>query len=187
MQIRLALAAALTVAAITPASALDFPPRRAGLWENTLHMDGMTRMIPTSQICIDAATDVKMMHYGMHMKASDCEAVSVTGSGNVRVVDSVCHLNGGTQKSHVMVNYMGDASYHMDMQTHFDPPMNGKAESHMTQDAKWMGPCPAGMKPGEMMINGMKINVLDSMQHPMEGGRLTPEQIQEIIKAHQHP
>ena len=187
MDIRFALAAALTVAAITPASALDFPPRRAGLWENTMHMDGMTKQMPSSKVCIDSATDAKMMAYGMHMKAEGCEPVHVAGSGNVRTVDTLCHLNGGTQKSHIMMNYMGDASYHMDMVTQFDPPMAGHAQSHVIQDAKWLGPCPAGMKGGDMMINGMKINVLDSMQHPMEGGRLTPAQIQAIMKAHQHP
>jgi 3-dehydroquinate dehydratase len=39
------------------------------------------------------------------------------------------------------------------------------------------------MKPGDMMINGMKINMLGGGM-PMHAGRLTPEQIQAIIKAH---
>ena len=32
----------------------------------------------------------------------------------------------------------------------------------MKLDAKWLGPCEAGQKPGDMMMaNGMTINVLD--------------------------
>ena len=36
------------------------------------------------------------------------------------------------------------------------------AETHMTIEAKWLGACEAGQKPGDvMMSNGMKMNVLD--------------------------
>jgi hypothetical protein len=79
----------------------------------------------------------------------------------------------------------------MDMTTVFDPPFHGQKGMHMTQDAKWMGACPAGMKPGDMqMPGGFTINVMSGMNGgaPGAGGNpyahLTPEQIQAIIKAH---
>ena len=35
-------------------------------------------------------------------------------------------------------------------------------EPQMTMEAKWVGPCKAGQKPGDMMMsNGMKMNVLE--------------------------
>ncbi len=36
------------------------------------------------------------------------------------------------------------------------------AASHMTIAAKWLGPCAAGEKPGDViMSNGMKMNVIE--------------------------
>lgn len=35
-------------------------------------------------------------------------------------------------------------------------------ETQMTIAAKWLGPCAAGQKPGDVMMgNGMKVNVLE--------------------------
>jgi len=45
------------------------------------------------------------------------------------------------------------------------PPLPGiapGAETHMTIAAKWLGPCAAGQKPGDVvMANGMTMNVFD--------------------------
>ena len=42
------------------------------------------------------------------------------------------------------------------------PGLAANGESHMTIAAKWLGPCAAGQKPGDVMMgNGMKMNVFD--------------------------
>jgi hypothetical protein len=38
------------------------------------------------------------------------------------------------------------------MTTHYDPPLAGKGELRSTQDAKWLGACPADMKPGDVLV-----------------------------------
>lgn len=184
MRMQFAIAAAVLFAVpATSASAVNFPPRRAGLWDVTVNMESMKIPSRTNKMCIDAATDAKLMNLGMASKEAKCTSMNVSGMGSTRTVDSVCHMNGGEQKNHIVMTYAGDSAYHMDMQSQFSPPIAGKSQSHITQDAKWVGPCPAGMKPGDMMINGMKINMLGSTS-PTHAARLTPEQIQAIIKAH---
>jgi len=42
-------------------------------------------------------------------------------------------------------------AYHVETQGRFDPPLAGLAETHTVQDAKWTGPCPADMRPGDMV------------------------------------
>ena len=183
-------AAVICVSAATSVQASDFPARRAGLWNVTINMENAKLPPQTNKMCIDAASDAKLMKLGLASKQADCTAMNISGSGNVRTVDSVCHFNGGTQKNHVQMTYVGDGAYHMDMRSQFSPPIAGKTESHIVQDAKWVGPCPAGMKPGDMMINGMKINMLGAMDRPVPTpgknpyAHLTPEQIKAIIKAH---
>jgi hypothetical protein len=184
MRIQFAIAAAVLFAAsATSAQSTEFPARRAGLWNVTVNMESMKIPARTNKMCIDAATDAKLMKLGVASKEADCTSMKVSGSGNVRTVDSVCHFNGGTQKNHVVMTYAGDGAYHMDMRSQFSPPISGRSDSHIVQDGKWVGPCPAGMKPGDMMINGMKINMLGSTS-PTHAARLTPEQIKAIIKAH---
>jgi hypothetical protein len=146
-------------------------------------MDGMRIPPRTNKLCIDAATDAKLMKLGVAAKEADCTTMNISGSGNVRTVDSVCHMNGGEQRTHIAMTYSGDGAYHMDMRSQFSPPVAGNSQSHIIQDAKWTGPCPADMKPGDMMINGMKINMLESTM-PTHGARLTPEQIRALMKAH---
>jgi hypothetical protein len=184
MRMQFAIAVAVLFAAsATSALSAEFPARRAGLWDVTVNMESMKIPARTNKMCIDAVTDAKLMKLGMASKDANCTAMNVSGMGSVRTVDSICHLNGGEQKNHVVMTYSGDAAYHVDMQSQFSPPIAGHSRSHIVQDGKWIGPCPAGMKPGDMMINGMKINMLGSTS-PTHAGRLTPEQIQAIIKAH---
>ena len=51
----------------------------------------------------------------------------------------------------------------------------GAGAMKMTIDAKWLGPCAAGQKPGDMiMSNGMKMNVRD-MPMGAPGGAMPPQ------------
>jgi hypothetical protein len=180
MRVGFAIAAAVICAGM-PARASDFPARRAGLWNVTINMESAKLPAQTNKMCIDAASDARLMKLGVASKAADCTAMKVSGSGNVRTVDSVCHFNGGTQKNHVVMTYAGDSAYHMDMRSQFSPPISGHSDSHIVQDAKWAGPCPAGMRPGDMMVNGVRINMLGTSGGTP--GKLTPEQVKAIVKA----
>ncbi|HSM96543.1 MAG TPA: DUF3617 family protein [Rhizomicrobium sp.] len=191
MHYHIAIAATvLFVASAASAQSAEFPARRAGLWDVTVTMESMKIPPRTNTMCIDAASDAKLMKLGVASREAKCTSMNVSGMGSVRTIDSVCHMNGGEQKNHIVMTYSGDAAYHMDMQSQFSPPVAGHSQSHIVQDAKWVGPCPAGMKPGDMMINGMKINMLGEMDRPAPGpggnpyGHLTQAQIQAIIRAH---
>ena len=64
--------------------------------------------------------------------------------------------------SHGVMTWTGDTAYHMESKSHWDPPMMGKADNTTTQDGQWTGACPAGMKPGDMVMpGGMKMNILE--------------------------
>ena len=191
MRLQIAIAAAVLFgASATSAFPAEFPARRAGLWDVTVNMESMKIPARTNKMCIDTATDAQLMKLGVASKEAKCTSMNVSGMGSTRIVDSVCHMNGGEQKNHIVMTYSGNSAYHMDMQSQFSPPIAGKSQSHILQDAKWVGPCPADMKPGDMMINGMKINMLGAMDRPAPGpggnpySHLTKEQIQAIIKAH---
>ncbi|HTQ14220.1 MAG TPA: DUF3617 family protein [Rhizomicrobium sp.] len=185
MKLELAAAAALAALMAVPSQAADFIHRKAGFWTITMHMDGVKNMPASTRMCLDANTDQKMMDHSMAWQPKECSPPSIQGMGPSRTVDVVCHMDGGVQKTHVVMTFVGDNAYHMDISTTNTPPRYGRAGMHMTQDAKWQGACPADFKPGDMEVSGMKINVLNG-PGGMSGGHLTKAQIEAIIKAHQH-
>ena len=59
----------------------------------------------------------------------------------------------------------------------YDPPQHGMKEMKMSQDARWLGACKAGQKPGDVMMpGGPKMNMNDAMNDP---------QVREMMKKYQ--
>lgn len=155
----LVIAGSLACAA-TGAQADDLPTRKAGLWEVTLHMASGNMPTQTMKFCTDAATDAELYKFGMNAAQGMCSRYDLHRNGNVATIDTECKMGEMKMTSHSVMNFTGDSAYKTDIQSHFDPPMMGRSESTMTQQAKWTGPCPADMKPGDLVgPNGMKMNM----------------------------
>lgn len=162
---------ALLLVTATPAVALDMPARKPGLWE--LKMDFGGRKIPAQVMkqCVDAASD-KLMNSNFGGAAQEaCAKQDVVKSGTGMTVDSVCTFGDATTTTHAVVTGSFDDAYTVDVTSTREggrpmPGMPAGGATHMTIGAKWLGPCEAGQKPGDIiMANGMKMNVLD-LPHP---------------------
>jgi Protein of unknown function (DUF3617) len=156
------LAAAIVSSALaaTVALAVDLPARKPGLWEVTLNLAGGKMPPRVMKFCTDAETDAALYKLGMNAAQGMCRRNDIQRSGNIVTMDSECKLGDVTLTSHAVMTFTGDAAYHTDIQSHFNPPMAGHSESSMTQEAKWAGACPADMQPGDMTgPNGMKMNL----------------------------
>jgi hypothetical protein len=58
-------------------------------------------------------------------------------------------------------------SYRNDMLIRYDPPQRGMKEMKMVQEGRWLGPCKAGQKPGDVMMPGMPaMNMQEMMNDP---------------------
>lgn len=146
--------------AVTGARADDLPKRKPGLWEVTMHTARGNMPPQVIKLCIDAATDAAMYKLGMNAAQGMCSRNDIHRSGDVATVDSECKMGDMKMTSHAVVTFTGDSAYKTDIQSHFDPPMMGRSDSSMTQEAKWTGACPADMQPGDMVgPNGMKMNL----------------------------
>jgi hypothetical protein len=53
----------------------------------------------------------------------------------------------------IVYTYQGDTASHNEMHMNV-----GKAETVMIMDAKYLGSCPAGMKPGDLIMDGKIIS-----------------------------
>lgn len=162
---------AVCCATAPPASALDMPARKAGLWELQMQIESPAKMVQVMKHCVDAATD-KLMNSQFGGSAQNCSRQDVAKSGTTMTVDSVCAFGGTTVTSHSVVSGSFDSAYTVDVTSTSagGPAMPGRppgGATHMKIAAKWLGPCEAGQKPGDIMMpNGMKMNVLDLPKPP---------------------
>jgi hypothetical protein len=99
------------------------------------------------------------------MRAENCSKQDVRRSGSTITIDSVCRLGDVTTTSQGIVTGSFESGYTMKMTSKREggPPVLGMpAETRMTIEAKWTGPCKSDHKPGDVIMpNGMKMNVGD--------------------------
>ena len=105
-------------------------------------------------------TDAELYQLGMNAAQGMCSRKDIQRTGDVVTLDSECKMGDMKMTSHAVMTFTGDTAYRTNIQSHSEPPMMGRSNSTMTQEAKWVGPCPAGMQPGDMVApNGMKMNL----------------------------
>jgi hypothetical protein len=174
---------ALVVLLVSSAAyaAMDIPARKAGLWQMTMNFEGGRIPQQSMKQCIDAATDKMMNSMGGQMSKESCSKQDMQRVGNTIVVDSVCKSPmGGTNVAHAVVTGDFNSAYTVKVESKQEggqarpgmPPGGGAMK--MTIDAKWLGPCAADQKPGDMIINGMKMNVRDMPMGGPPGGGMPP-------------
>jgi len=161
---------AIVIALLLSASqalALDMPMRKAGLWELKMEFQGRNLPAQLMQQCTDAATD-KFMTFNFGGAAErNCQKRDVRNNGGTITVDSVCQFGDAVTTSHAVVSGDFNSAYTVQINStrQGGRPMPGVepgTESHMTIAAKWLGPCVAGQKPGDVMMgNGIRMNVLE--------------------------
>jgi len=145
---------ALAIAIPAVARADDPPSRKPGLWELATSM----KDAPKTQMCVDATSEATFNAMGAGTMKETCSQVQGHRDGARYTQDSVCKLMGSTLTSHTVMTFVSDAEYTVEVASHYDPPLMGKADSTTTMNGKWIGPCGADMKPGDMMVNGMKLH-----------------------------
>lgn len=162
------------------ALAAELPQRKAGLWEQTMTFEGRKLPPRTMQLCVDAKTD-KLLNSKFDGTSGDsCSKRDVKVSGDTITMDSVCNFGAGTTTSHAVVTGSFERAYTMRIESKREGsrPTAGTTPgqaTHMTVEAKWLGPCKADQKPGDVtMANGMKMNVLDAPARPGLPARPAP-------------
>ena len=153
--------APLLLLALLPAlqaRAVEIPVRKPGLWEVSMNREKAPAHV--SRLCIDAATEVRTRKMGQADTAGLCSRHEVSRSGNIVTTDSVCRIGSSQVTTHAVTTFNGDDAYSTVVASHFDPPTRtGLADSSMTQEAKWLGPCGPDMQPGDMVIDGNKMRI----------------------------
>jgi hypothetical protein len=160
-----AAAPAAAMAPARPVAPLAPPPRRPGLWDQKLSTGQMQQ---STKICLDPATDRQMAWWGSQAPGASCAEQKITPhAGGGWNFHSVCRSPGvGTTTSDGTAT--GDFASHYKVEvtsTTVGGPMPQANGTHKIGiEATWQGPCPTGMRPGDMqMPGGLRINMNDLM------------------------
>lgn len=156
-------------AAAGSAAPVGPPKRKPGLWAQTVSTRGMTQ---TSKICLDAATDAKLSAWGQAVGKGACSKNAFAAVPGGWSFASQCDMGQmGKVATAGMASGDFNSRYVVKAKTVTTgasmPQANGTHEMELT--ATWEGPCPAGMRPGDMamsmpgMPKGMTMNIEDTM------------------------
>jgi uncharacterized protein DUF3617 len=160
MKTLLILNAAIAAAVIGSVRADEIQPpfTKEGLWEATTShtMAGKTTQM-TMKICQNHATQQKDRDLSAQLRGKDqCVHTTSQSGPGIYVSDKKCTTGpnaGSSSKS--TLTLQGDTAYHLDLHV----TSNAGAESAMNIDAKYLGPCPSDMKPGDVVTaDGKKFN-----------------------------
>lgn len=158
MRIRQTAVLLAALFATAGAHAFDAPKRKPGLWQIENKMSNMPAGMGPMKQCIDEKTDNFYQQLGEQQK-DKCPVMDMKNAGDKILVHSVCKMGGSTATTDATFSGRMESDYRGDIRVKYDPPMHGMNEATMTITAKWLGPCEAGQKPGDMIMpNGMKIN-----------------------------
>ncbi len=168
------IAAAMSMTAIGIAHAQNYPKMKAGLWElKTVGASGLPGAAggePTL-MCLDDTVQADMLKMGQGMMASLCSKNDINVSGSQITSEVECKLGTSTMRSKSVTTFNGDTSYRAESTGSYDPPFFGIKDVKTVSDAKHLGPCKSGMKPGDMITGGRTINIKDAIKGAESFGR----------------
>jgi hypothetical protein len=157
---RFPAAAVLLLAGAALARADELPSRKPGLWEVRTSFANRVGASLTVKQCIDAATDQMLMSIAGPLAQSACAKRDVQRSGDATTIDSTCTLGDKAATARAVITGSLDTAYTMTVTAEGEAMPGGRQT--MTVTARWLGPCAADQKPGDVIMgNGLKLNIPD--------------------------
>ncbi len=148
---------------LSDAGAAELPLRKAGLWE--IKVLSTNSLIPSMKMqhCIDEATDRQMSTTFSPISKQVCSRNEVRQTATGYATDSTCTVAGASMTSHSDIT--GDFSSAYRVKTVLRGKSGSAGVPHSdtsTIEAKWLGACKPGQKPGDtVMPGGFKLNTKD--------------------------
>jgi hypothetical protein len=140
--------------------AADPPVMKEGLWSiHTVSTDqpGDKKTEGTQKLCRSHAYDERVRAMAAQQSAKTCKTISENTAGGTMTTENQCTVGGSVLKTKAVVTFNGDSA-HSETHTSYTPAMYGMSETTMVMDQKYLGPCPAGVQPGDRIGPDGKVN-----------------------------
>jgi hypothetical protein len=128
----------------------DLPRRKSGLWHITMSGPHLGRM--ELEECVERSSDDMFKPED----PSSCSKIDVRRQGAAFNVELVCKEEDSTVTSRGSITGSFESAYKGNFNVTYSPPLEGMRETTMQTEARWVGPCKPGQKPGD--INPIKAD-----------------------------
>jgi hypothetical protein len=134
------------------------PRRRPGLWRMALDTSTGPGFSISGKMCVDAsrASDFDVKPPTMNEKP-ECDKTkfrAITGGWSFQ---TKCRMKGRVMTTDGIITGDAWSRYHVETATRTDPPHAGMDVAKVSIDAAWDGPCPRGMKAGDLKLGGINL------------------------------
>ena len=159
---------ASSLLALLPAAAgaEEIPIRKAGLWEVKMVRTNSPVPEMTMQQCTDETTDKEMSTAFAPMSKDICSKKDIHKTATGYVSDSVCTVGSAAITAHAEISGDFNSAYTVKTTSHTENGPTALPRDATTMiEAKWLGPCKADQKPGDMVMpGGFKLNIKDAQK-----------------------
>ncbi|MCD6679722.1 MAG: hypothetical protein LT102_03565 [Burkholderiaceae bacterium] len=141
----------------------DHPKRRVGLWE-VRSVGVQAAGLESTRFCVGPHTDTETNHLDRSVgQRGSCEFGPFRRAGQAWLAESVCREGRTTVTSRSIASGDFVHRYRIDTIVQYDPPLAGvRREDKDALEARWLGPCASGQKPGDVVVPGMgTLNMVD--------------------------
>jgi hypothetical protein len=137
---------------------LGYPRRKPGLWEIRNASGDAVGMPPTSY-CVGDRTDTPENHLDRAAgEKGSCTIGPFKLVGISWVAESVCKESRSVVVSQSIASGDFQTQYRIDTLVFYSPPLaNNKREDRESVVARYLGPCGAGHRPGDLIVPGMGV------------------------------
>ena len=148
----------------TGVMAEELPLRKPGLWEMKIAKVGSQLPALTTQQCTDPSVDKEMVNTVSPIAKQICSKQSLQKTATGYVNDTVCTVAGATITSHSEISGDFDSAYTVTTEAKTDKGPEQLRDTTTKIEAKWLGDCKPGQKPGDIVMpgGGFKLNVKDA-------------------------
>lgn len=149
---RLVPAMALCALVAGSAQAITMPEVREGLWERhwvSTSLPGAERTDTTTQVCRSHAES--QAAWDASRKLPGCSFIKEELAGGNYTAQIRCVIGNVTLNENASSTFR-DTSTHTETHVRYTPAFYGKTEETEIVDFKYLGSCPANMKPGDMKL-----------------------------------
>jgi hypothetical protein len=154
----------LLALALGATRAADPPQLKEGLWSihsRNVDLPSHRKTEFTSTLCRSHASDRQTQENVKNMK--DCTTVRETEQANEYAIESRCKIHGSIIESKSETHFLDNAT-HTEVHVTYTPALNGVTDSTLTEDQKYLGQCPAGSEPGDLMLPNGTVQHLGRAQ-----------------------
>jgi len=142
----------LASAAASQTPSPDHPVRKPGWWEIRMSVAGAAPRPQqlTMRLCTDPEIEKVQPAFGVHMGKA-CPPMQITPTAVGWDIHAACQDHGTSVAADGHAS--GDLSSHyvVDVDSRIvPPPAPGVTDMKIHMDATWIGPCPAGKRPGDL-------------------------------------